>query len=409
MLNNYHIIAFTHRNFDVSDIGSLHIEKENQIPCFKKIKEFFELDEVLFISTCNRVEIHVYSSLLVDKDFVKKIFEKIYSKLSSERVSFFCDKLELHHGDFAINHLFSLISSIDSMVIGEREIITQVRNSYDWFLKHNLTGDFLRMAINHAIQTGKKVYSQTNIATRQVSVVSLAYKKLKDQQIPLDAKILVIGAGSTISTFLGRLKKQGYSNFTVFNRTKSNADAIVNDFGGTSKHLSDLENYKNGFDVILSCTGSENYIIDEHLYAKLLNGDTSKKTIIDLAIPQDISSSIVKQNFTRYISINELQKESNANLIKRSEEIKNVNNILLDSEKSFMEVIRERNVEIAMREVPIKIKEIKSIALNEVFRGDIDALDKDAKLVLERVLGYMEKKYISEPMKLAKEIMLKNA
>ena len=207
MLNNYHIIAFTHRNFDVSDIGSLHIEKENQISCFKKIKEFFELDEVLFISTCNRVEIHVYSPLLVDKDFVKKIFQKIYSKLPSERVSFFCDKLELHHGANSINHLFSLVSSIDSMVIGEREIITQVRNAYDWFFfKHKLTGDFLRIAINHAIQTGKKVYSQTNIATRQVSVVSLAYKKLKDQQIPLDAKILVIGAGSTITTFLRRLK-----------------------------------------------------------------------------------------------------------------------------------------------------------------------------------------------------------
>ena len=409
MLKNYHIIAFTHRKFDVTDIGFLHIEKENQIPCFKKIKDFFELDEILFISTCNRVEIHLYSSLLIDKDFAKKIFKKIYSKLSNERLSFFCDKLELHKGEFAVNHLFSLVSSIDSMVIGEREIITQVRNAYDWFFKHNLTGDFLRIAINHAIQTGKKVYSQTNIATRQVSVVSLAYKKLKNQQIPLNANILIIGAGSTITTFLRRLKKQGYSNFTVFNRTKSNADALAKEVGGISKHLSDLENYKNGFDVIISCTGSENYIIDEHLYTKLLNGDTSKKTIIDLAIPQDISSNVVQQNFIRYISINELQKESNANLVKRGEEIKNVNNILMDSEKCFTEAIRERNVEIAMREVPIKIKEIKSIALNEVFRGDIDALDKDAKLVLERVLGYMEKKYISEPMKLAKEIMLKNA
>ena len=138
----------------------------------------------------------------MSKNLPKNLF-----KITERKGLFFCDKLELHHGANSINHLFSLVSSIDSMVIGEREIITQVRNAYDWFFKHNLTGDFLRIAINHAIQTGKKVYSQTNIATRQVSVVSLAYKKLKDQQIPLDAKILVIGAGSTITTFFAKIKK----------------------------------------------------------------------------------------------------------------------------------------------------------------------------------------------------------
>lgn len=409
MIDGFHIIAFTHRNLDVSDVGFLHLENNNQIDSFKELKKNFKLDEVLFISTCNRVEIHFVTPENVSTHFIREILQSVYKKLSPEKISFYLDKMECYSGSDAIQHLLTVVSSIDSMVIGEREIISQVRNAYSWFNKNNLTGDFLRLAITHAIQTGKKVYSQTNIATRQVSVVSLAFQKLKNQKIPLDSRILVIGSGSTNTTFLRRLKKYGYRNFTIYNRTESNAIKLANEIGGLSRDLKDLKNHKEGFDLILSCTASEDYIINEEIYKTLLNGDKTKKTIVDLAIPQDISPIVLNNSPIHYVSIEELQKESNNNLEERSSDIKSVNNILQKAELSFVDILRERHVEIAMREVPLKIKEIKSIALNEVFRGDIDSLDNEAKLVLDKVLGYMEKKYISEPMKLAKEIILKNA
>ena len=83
----------------------------------------------------------------------------------------------------------------------------------------------------------KKFTLQTNIATRQVSVVSLAFQKLKNQKIPLDSRILVIGSGSTNTTFLRRLKKHGYRNFTIYNRTESNAIKLANEIGGLSRDL----------------------------------------------------------------------------------------------------------------------------------------------------------------------------
>ena len=409
MIESFHIITFTHRNLDVSDVGFLHLEKNNQIDSFKELKQLFKLDEVLFISTCNRVEIYFVTRENVSTHFIRQILQSVYKKLSPEKISFYLDKMECYSGSDAIQHLLTVVSSIDSMVIGEREIISQVRSAYSWFNKNNLTGDFLRLATTHAIQTGKKVYSQTNIATRQVSVVSLAFQKLKNQKIPLDSRILVIGSGSTNTTFLRRLKKHGYSNFTIYNRTESNAIKLADEIGGLSRDLKDLKNHKEGFDLILSCTASEDYIINEEIYKTLLNGDNTNKTIVDLAIPQDISPIVLNNSPIHYVSIDELQKESNNNLEERSSDIKSVNNILQKAELDFLDILRERHVEIAMREVPIKIKEIKSIALNEVFRGDIDTLDHEAKLVLDKVLGYMEKKYISEPMKLAKEIILKNA
>ena len=409
MIDSFHIIAFTHRNLDVSDVGFLHIDHGNQIDSFKKLKSDFNLDEVLFISTCNRVEIYFVTPQNVSTHLIRQILQSIYKQLSPEKISFYLDKMEWYSGSAAIKHILTVVSSIDSMVIGEREIISQVRNAYNLFSKNYLTGDFLRLAITHAIQTGKKVYSQTNIATRQVSVVSLAFQKLKNQNLPLNARILVIGSGSTNTTFLRRMKKHGFSNFTIYNRTESNAIKLANEIGCLSHHLTDLKNHKTGFDLILTCTASEDYIVNEELYNSLLNGERDKKTIVDLAIPQDISPVVIENSPINYVSIQELQKESNNNLEERSSDIKSVNNIIQKSELSFIDVLRERHVEIAMREVPLKIKEIKSTAMNEVFRGDIDSLDHEAKLVLDKVLGYMEKKYISEPMKLAKEIILKNA
>ena len=94
----------------------------------------------------------------------------------------------------AVRHLFKVASSIDSLVLGEREIITQVRTAYENCLEMGMTGDVLRLLIQKAIGAAKAVYTETDVATKPVSVVSLAYRKLKDLNLKLDARILVIGA-----------------------------------------------------------------------------------------------------------------------------------------------------------------------------------------------------------------------
>jgi glutamyl-tRNA reductase len=104
--------------------------------------------------------------------------------------------------------------------------------------------------------------------------------------------------------------------------------------------------------------------------------------------------------------VNVLQKISNENLKERSKEIAHVESIITASLEEFKQIHRIREVEIAMREVPEKVKEIRSIAVNEIFKKDIDMLDENSKDVLEKVLGYMEKKYMSVPMIMAKEILI---
>jgi glutamyl-tRNA reductase len=219
---------------------------------------------------------------------------------------------------------------------------------------------------------------------------------------------MIVGAGMTNTNLCRFLKKHGFSNFTVFNRTVSKAEQLAKEIKGKALPLSELQQYSKGFDVLLTCTGTDHHLIGLPLYEHLLQQESTSKIVIDLAIPQDLHPDIIEKHPVNYISVDVLQKESNQNLKERSKEVQHVEEILAEALFSFNYLVKERSVELAMREVPNQVKQIKSTAVNEVFKQEIESMDDYSKEVLEKVLGYMEKKYISGPMKLAKDILIKN-
>ena len=293
------------------------------------------------------------------------------------------------------------------MIIGEREIITQIRKSFDACKEYNLTGDSIRLMIRHTIETAKRIYTQTNIAQSPVSVVSLAYHTLRVKDMPLDARILIIGAGATNTNMSRFLKKHGFTNFSIFNRTVSKAQVLANQLHGKSYGLNELPIFKDGFDIIITCTGADSSIISPVLYEHLLQGDTDSKVVIDLAIPSDLDFEVTKKFSLEYISINGLQKISSKNLEKRAREIIHVEKIVEEAVENFKLIAHEREVERAMRIVPETVKEIKTTAIEHVFAKEIENLDDQSKETIEKIITYFEKKYMSVPMKMAKEILLK--
>ena len=404
-LKHLKIFAFTHRNLDVVKIGLLHIEPNEQGARLSRVKDLFCIDELMFLSTCNMVEFTLVSDGPVS---IETLIQCLYPELPTSEAVFLAKNVEEYKAEEAVNHAFSVASSIESMIVGEREIITQVRNAFDSSNKNKLTGDFLRLLIRQVIQTAKKVYTQTSIATKPVSVVSLAYHKLKELNISLDSRILIIGSRATNATMCKFLKKHGFSNFVVFNRTVSNASSLAQVLNAPYYPLSELSNYTKGFDVLLSCTGADHNVVSLELYEQILQNEKGLKTLIDIAIPQDISPEIIAKHNVNYLSIDLLQKISNDNLKVRGKEVASVKAIVNEALKEFILLVKERNVELVMQDVPRQIKAIKEIAIDEVFKRDMEELDPEAREVLDKVLGYVEKKYISGPMKLAKEIILKN-
>lgn len=409
VLNNLHTIAFTHRNFEVTKVGLLHIAQDDQAFRLHPIKKAFNLQELLMLSTCNRVEFCLVTSEAVNLTFMVSFLSALYPEMAAQDLRSYVVHVEHYQGMQAVDHAMSVAASVDSMIIGEREIITQVRQAYEHCAAVGLTGDLLRIINRHVVETAKKVYTRTSIATKPVSVVSLAYQQLRKLHIPLDARLLIVGAGVTNTTMGRFLKKHGYRNFTLFNRTVSKAILLAEEFGGSAFPLADLTTYSKGFDVIITCTGADHHIITREIYSQLLQGEPQTKTVIDMAIPQDLDPSVLQQHSVNHISVNLLQKISNENLQERGKSLEQVERIFNEARSAFLEVLQIRHVELAMRAVPEEIKRIKSDAVNDVFKAEVNALDPQSREVLERVLGYMEKKYIAGPMKLAKEILVKHA
>ena len=137
----------------------------------------------------------------------------------------------------------------------------------------------------------------------------------------------------------------------------------------------------------------------------------SRPALADLAVTQaqDLDPAILAHHVVKYLSIEYLQRISNENVKERSKELQQVEEIIANARYDFQHLLRERKVEIAMREVPAQVKELRATAYTEIFKEDLDTLDPQAKEVLYKVVSYLEKKYISGPMNLAKEIILNHA
>ena len=408
-MNRLHTLAFTHNKVELDEIGKFHIEDAILKERLVFLKEKLALQELMYLSTCNRVELIFTCDQLVDNEFLSSFFSAFNTSWDALQINKAIQMAEIFQGKAAVEHIFRVASSLDSLVIGEREIITQVRKAFEQCRNFGLTGDVIRLLSQNTIQVAKKVYTESDISKNPVSIVSLAYHKLKEKNIKKDANFLIVGAGKTITTMLKFLSKHGYNNFTIFNRSEQNAKNLATRINLKSaiKSLNSLQDHKAEFDVVITCTGASSVIISEEKYAKIIGEDKRKKIVIDLALPADFDENIAKNYNVEVIAIKDLKKVANQNLAKRSKEISKCQKILNNKLVEFKEIEKVRRLERAMSEVPTTIKNITSKAYSEVFAKDLEGLDNESRDVLDKFVTYLEKKYISVPMKMAKEILLK--
>jgi glutamyl-tRNA reductase len=408
-LKNLKVIAFTHKHVDLKDLGNLVICNEELDSRLINLKNNLDIPEIFYIGTCNRVEFVFYGSHELNDDFVVQFLDSMNFCVPAERMQCYLGQVNRYSGLDALNHLFRTSCSMESLVVGEKEILAQIRRAYDRCKAAGFTGDFLRLMMDRLVKTAKEVYTYTNISRNPISVVSLAYRKLREVKLQENPRILVIGSGETNQNLAKYLKKHKYSNFTIFNRTVANAQPLAEELQAQVYPLSELKNYKKGFDVMITCTGAPEAIIHEDLYESLLNGEDDKKVIVDLAIPNDIDAAVIAKHPIHYIEVSSLQQIAEKNIQERYSELENAEKIIEQNIKEFLPILKQRRVEVAMKEVPEKIKEIKAMALSEVFANEVEQLDPAAREVLNKVINYMEKKYIKVPMVMAKEILVKSA
>jgi glutamyl-tRNA reductase len=399
-------IAFTHKTTELKDIGRLHLGDDEVGVRLSHLRENLQLNELLYLSTCNRVEFMMVTPHQADEHFRRAFFQTLFPEWKEADITWATDHSRVLEGEAALRHLFYVASSIDSLVVGEREIITQVREAYELCRSLGITGDRLRLLVKSTIETAKRVYTDTQIAQNPVSVVSLAYRKMREAEFGHAPHILMIGAGATNRQMAQYLHKAPFASITVFNRTLSKAEELAAFLGGRALSLNELSNYKDPFDIIITCTGAAQPIIGQRLYRHLVGNDLSQKVIVDLALPSDVEVEVVRKNNVNYIGIESLKEQARRNLEQRQHEMERCKTLIDAQIAEFSLLLRQREVELAMREIPEKVRDIRSRAMDKVFVKELEHLDPASRAVLEKVIDYMEKKYISVPMKMAREIII---
>jgi len=405
MLQGYKLFTVTHRTADINQIADFLIDAPDDEVLehkLKKIKVYFGIEELMYLNTCNRILFFMYKPEAID---INAFFFAVNDKLRHMTGSL-NQSIEYYEDELAIHHLYEVASSVDSLVVGEREILRQLREAYHKCKsKFEITGDKLRIAMQMTVKSAKMVYGNTRIGEKPVSVVSLAVKKLLQASPKHDSRVIVIGAGQTNILMSNFLKKYEFiKKVSVFNRTLDNAQSLADRLHGKGYTLDALSTFKGGFDIMIICTGSTEKFVDQALFTQMLQGESDQKIIVDLSVPSNIHPEVLADNDINFIEIESLKKLAADNLAFRKNEIAKVKEILAERVTEFKEIYRQREIERDISHIPVEIKAVKEKALNVVFKKQLDKVDPETRDLIEEMMTYMEKKCIAVPIKKAKQI-----
>jgi glutamyl-tRNA reductase len=397
------ILSLNFQHASIEDVGLLHVAPDEQPAVLTNWKIQLGLQGIVFLSTCNRVEFIMSDEKYFCMGRQAHLMQQF--GLAPEAFTRIMAAVQVYRGEQAMRHLMRVASSLESMVLGEREILTQVREAFDLAMNHRLAGDRLRVTGRSVVETAKKVFTDTDVATQAVSVNSLGWQAFKAWNLPRDASILMIGAGAT-NTSVGRfLAKAGYHNVHVLNRSLERAQALADILHtsqvGTLEALPDA--LAAGPAAIVICTGSDQALLTgEH--ARML--PAGPLHVLDLGVPSDLDAGFRERPELTVVDMTALKEIADQNLAIRATEVGKCESLLEAGLVEYIERLQAREVELALIELPNMIKAIRDTAMGDIFAEDLEGLDAEARQVVERIVAYLEKKYVGLPMKLAKEAVL---
>ncbi len=399
------VISMSHHQFPLETIGQFHIPDHILESKLQELKNTIGCEELMFVSTCNRVEWIFTVDHYVCFGLTQKILD-IFKQSDELDIPYIVQNCVRLTGEDAVNHALRTAASLNSAVIGEHEILGQMRAAYDYSLKQGLAGETLRILMKQCIKSSKQVFTETDLRRKPVSIVSIAWSAFQEQNIPTNSVIGLVGAGQIIGTFAKFLEDAGYTNIHVFNRSIENASEIANRFtNGVSHGINEFYSCPINPTAWVICTGSTEYLMNEKMIDEL---SFETKFIVDLAMPSNVHPSIKNKKDVGFFDMNSIQKITSENIAFREQALEQCEPIILSGLLEHKHMVQERKIELAMQNIPTTIKEIRDTAVGSVFHKELASLDEEAKATLDRILDYMEKKYISVPMKMAKAVLLEH-
>jgi glutamyl-tRNA reductase len=281
------VVSVSHKSTSVSHLGQLALDSPASAKLAEQLMESEHIDEAVVLSTCNRTE--VYASVSRFHGALDEATQAL-ADVAGLRGSELRALCAVFFDEGAVAHAFSVASGLDSLVIGESQILGQVKSALTLGQSHETVGPILNSLFQQAIRVGKRVHSETGVGSAGRSLVSAAYGLLTDQLGGLDGqRVLVVGAGA-MAGLAARTAAADGASVICANRTLARAERLAEAVGGKAIELADLAQALAGTDVLVTCTGARSLTIS----ADDLAG-TPVRGVVDLALPADVAPQVVEQ------------------------------------------------------------------------------------------------------------------
>jgi glutamyl-tRNA reductase len=358
----------------------------------KFIKEHSGLDECVIIQTCNRIELFGKS-----RNFDQEKFKKTWASLAGLDEEIFDENLEIDENDKAFHHLLKLTSGLDSMVVGEEQILGQIKNSITAARNTKASGQHLNTLFDKAIRIGTRVRNSSGIGQGGISVGSMAVKLAEENIDELKfKKILLIGTGEVSTLVAKSLQRRGY-NFAVTSRTLERSQTFCETMGGEPVKfetvLSGFENY----DVLFVATTAPYFLVT---YDRITNAVEKRKDgmmILDLSNPRTVDERVATIGGIKLMNLDQIAEMVEKNMNARLNKVKTVENII-NEEVTVLEASMKRlDAEPLVKDVFQNIDSLRKKELEKAL-SMLDEKDEKKIKIIEELTKAVVESIVSTPM-----------
>ncbi|MBU1161983.1 MAG: glutamyl-tRNA reductase, partial [Proteobacteria bacterium] len=285
------LLGLNHKTAPVALRECLAISKDETSVALKAFQELPSIREVMFFSTCNRVEVLM---IVQDKTNAVDAVKDFLSKLKHLPVSEFEKSLYIHEGDDAVRHVFRVAASLDSMVVGEPQILGQIKEAYQMATTTKTSGVLLNKLLHRTFFVAKRIRTETGIGDHAVSISYAAVELGRKIFGTFEGKkVLLIGAGEMAELAVDHLIRNRAEDILVANRTFESGVDLARKFRGQAIRFDEIEDALQQVDIIISSTGSPDYVVTRNHVKGIIRRRRNRPLFfIDIAVPRDIDPEI---------------------------------------------------------------------------------------------------------------------
>ena len=372
-----HIIALSlnYKKTGVEEREQVTFQDDEVVEALHKLREQKSILEAALLSTCNRTELYVVSDqehtgAYYSRKFLADWFDVEYEKIK--------DMTDMKVADEAISHLFNVTAGLDSMVLGETQILGQIRDAFLTAQEEHTTGTIFNKLFKEAITVAKRGHNETDISKNAVSISYAAVELAKRIFANVKkSRVLVIGAGEMAEESLLNLTSNGIEDVVVLNRSLEKAEDLAARFNGRAENLHALESELKEADIVISSTSSPDYVIKKDMIDNVnKTRGGSPLILIDIAMPRDIDPAIDTSDNVYMYNVDDLQGLVDSNLASREQEAEKIKAMIDGTTAEFEEWLRVQGV------VPV-IQAMRTNAL-KIHDETFDSLERKLPDMSER-------------------------